>query len=76
MLYLKRKEISFSGELSKISIEEYVNQQILTIKNSLSTLRLSTDEHEEAIEKIDVDEIEKEAEKPFGKERKIIYIKP
>ena len=54
MLYLKRKEVSFSGELYKISIEEYINQQIQTIKNSLSTLRLSVEEHEEALKKIDV----------------------
>ncbi len=54
MLYLKRKDIEFTGDIVEVSVKEYVEDQINTIKNSLSTLRLSTDEHEEALSEVEV----------------------
>ncbi len=54
MTYLKRNEIVFSGKFTSVSIEEQVKEQIFTIKNSLTTLRLSEDEHEESLKKIKV----------------------
>jgi len=54
MLYLKRKDIEFTGDIVDVSVKEYVDEQINTIKNSLSTLRLSTDEHEEALSEVEV----------------------
>jgi len=54
MFYLKRKEIVFTGEKQEISIEDYAKTQINTIKNSLSTLRLSADSHEDALKKIEI----------------------
>lgn len=54
MLYLKRNDVSLSGETVEISLEEIVKGQIETIKRSLSTLRLSADEHEEVLEAVEV----------------------
>ncbi|MBE2279752.1 MAG: sensor histidine kinase [Ignavibacteriaceae bacterium] len=52
MTYLKRDELQFSGQFKEIVLEQVLNEQIELIKNSLSTLRISSDEHEENLEKL------------------------
>lgn len=46
MLYLKRKEIIISQEKDEISLKHIILTQLNLVKESLSTLRLSTEEHE------------------------------
>lgn len=54
MTYLKRDELQFSGQFKEIVLEQVLNEQIELIKNSLSTLRISSDDHEENLEKLTV----------------------
>lgn len=54
MLYLKRNEITYSGEFSSLDIVESVISQLTLIKDGISTLRISSDEHEEALLKLEV----------------------
>ena len=54
MIYLKRNVVKFSGNYDELSIKEVVNEQIETIKKSLSTLRLSTNKHEDSLQNIEI----------------------
>lgn len=54
MLYLKRNDITYSGEFTSVDIPEIVNSQLTLIKDGISTLRISSDEHEEALLKLEV----------------------
>ena len=45
MTYIKRNEITLSGEMETIGIKECIEEQIALIKDGISTLRLSEDEH-------------------------------
>lgn len=54
MWYIKRNELKPSGELSEISINKILSQQILDIKDGVSTLRISSDEHQENIIKLEI----------------------
>ena len=54
MLYLKRNDISYTGELSPLDITQTATSQLELIKDGISTLRISSDEHEEALLKLEV----------------------
>jgi hypothetical protein len=49
MWYLKRDELSISGEMCEIEMEKMLETQIFTIKDGISTLRLSNEEHQERL---------------------------
>jgi len=54
MWYVKRKRLDISGELVTESINNIIVRQIETIKDGISTLRISSDEHQENILKMKV----------------------
>jgi len=54
LLYLKRNEIEYSNEFSEIDLKEVVGKQIDLIKDGISTLRISSDEHEESLSKMEI----------------------
>ena len=54
MWYIKRAELTISGELAPVNILELIITQIETIKDGISTLRLSSDEHQENILKMEI----------------------
>lgn len=54
MWYLKRKELPISGDIKEVSIADIIKKQIELIKDSISTLRISSDEHQENLINMDV----------------------
>ena len=54
MWMIKRDEIKLSGEITSLNISELIKNQITTIKEGISTLRLSSDEHQENLLKLEV----------------------
>lgn len=54
MWYLQRDKMKPSGKTAEIWIENIVRSQLELIKEGISTLRLSTDEHEEALKILDI----------------------
>jgi len=54
MWYIKRDEVPLSGEMTEVNLHEVLQTQLETIKDGISTLRLSADEHEENILKMEV----------------------
>ncbi len=54
MWYLQRDKMKPSGKTDEISIENIVRSQLELIKAGISTLRLSTDEHEEALKNLQI----------------------
>lgn len=54
MWYLQRDKMKSSGKTTEISIENIVKSQLELIKAGISTLRLSTDEHEEALKNLQI----------------------
>lgn len=54
MWYLQRDKMKPSGKTAEISIENIVRSQLELIKAGISTLRLSTDEHEEALKNLQI----------------------
>lgn len=54
MWYIKRNELEISGEMSEVNVEEVINIQLKAIKEGISTLRLSADEHQENILKMEI----------------------
>lgn len=48
--YLKRDNIKYSGEFSVLNIKDIVNAQLHLIKEAISTLKISSDVHEEALQ--------------------------
>lgn len=54
LLYLKRNEIEYSNEFAEIDLKEVVAKQIDLIKDGISTLRISSDEHEESLSKMEI----------------------
>lgn len=49
LLYLRRNDVQYSNEFTELNLNEVVDQQIALIKDGISTLRISSDEHEEAL---------------------------
>lgn len=54
MWYIKRNELEISGEMKKINIADVIRDQIKAVKEGISTLRLSSDEHQENILKLNI----------------------
>ncbi|MBZ0200828.1 MAG: hypothetical protein K8H86_13240, partial [Ignavibacteriaceae bacterium] len=54
MWYINRDRLTISGELAIININKTIFTQIETIKEGISTLRISSDEHQENILKIEI----------------------
>ncbi|MCA0387099.1 MAG: ATP-binding protein [Bacteroidetes bacterium] len=54
LLYLKRNEIDYSNEFADIDIKEVIQKQVDLIKDGISTLRISSDEHEESLLKMEI----------------------
>jgi signal transduction histidine kinase len=54
MWYIKRDELKLSGELTEINVNKIISQQISDIKEGISTLRISSDEHQDNIIKSDI----------------------
>ncbi len=54
MWMIKKDEIKLSGDIISLNISELVNNQITTIKDGITTLRLSSDEHQENLLKLEV----------------------
>lgn len=55
MWYIKRNELQFSGEKVSLRVEDLIKKQIEDIKEGISTLRISFDEHQENILKMNID---------------------
>lgn len=49
LLYLRRKDVTYSNEFAELDLQEVVQQQIELIKDGISTLRLSSDEHQDLV---------------------------
>ncbi|MBK7867564.1 MAG: hypothetical protein IPJ75_11620 [Ignavibacteriales bacterium] len=54
LLYLKRDDIEYSNEFTEFALSEVVAEQIALIKDGISTLRISSDEHEESLLKMEI----------------------
>lgn len=54
MWYLNRNRLAISGELATENINKIIYTQIETIKDGISTLRISSDEHQENILKMEI----------------------
>lgn len=54
MWYINRNRLTISGELANVNIRETISTQIETIKEGISTLRISSDEHQENILKMEI----------------------
>lgn len=54
MWYINRNRLITSGELASVNISETIHTQIETIKEGISTLRISSDEHQENILKMEI----------------------
>lgn len=54
MWYIKRNELDISGEMKEINIEEIIKLQIEAVKEGISTLRLSADEHQDRILQMEI----------------------
>jgi signal transduction histidine kinase len=54
MWMIKKDELKLSGKLTTLNISEIVNTQINTIKEGISTLRLSDDTHQENLLKSEI----------------------
>lgn len=52
--YLKRDNIKYSGEFSILNIQDIVNAQLALIKESISILKISSDEHAEALQDLQI----------------------
>ena len=52
LLFLKREDIEYSNEFTEFALSEVVAEQIALIKDGISTLRISSDEHEESLLKM------------------------
>jgi hypothetical protein len=49
LLFLRREDIEYSNEFTEFALSEVVAEQIALIKDGISTLRISSDEHEESL---------------------------
>lgn len=54
MWYINRDRLTISGELDTVNINKIIYTQIETIKDGISTLRISSDEHQENILKMEI----------------------
>ena len=54
MWYINRDRLTISGELTPVNINTTIFTQIETIKEGISTLRISADEHQEKILKMEI----------------------
>ncbi len=52
MWLLKKNEINISEEMETVNLQNIINNQLQTIYNGISTLRISSDEHEDKIKAI------------------------
>lgn len=52
MWYLKRDDLNISGDLISINLTSVLSEQIELVSNSLSTLRISSDDHFENLQKM------------------------
>lgn len=69
MWYIKRNELQISGTHVSLNIEEIIKTQLEAIKEGISTLRLSADEHQENILKMVIPlEVEGEVNIQINKE--------
>jgi len=69
MWYIKRNELQISGTRVSLNIEEIIKTQLEAIKEGISTLRLSADEHQENILKMEIPlEVEGEVNIQINKE--------
>ncbi len=55
--YIKRSEIKLSGEKEDLNLSEIVKEQIAMIKDGISTLRISDEEHEKKLLETDIEVI-------------------
>lgn len=69
MWYIKRNELEISGEMKIINIADVIETQKEAIKEGISTLRLSSDEHQENLRKLEIPiEVEGNVEISLNKE--------
>lgn len=54
LLYLRRDDVQYSNEFTELNIKEVVSDQIALIKDGISTLRISSDEHEESLSQMEI----------------------
>lgn len=52
MWLLKKNEINISEEMETVNLQNIINNQLQTIYNGISTLRISSDDHEDKIKAI------------------------
>lgn len=55
MWYLKRNDLTISNEFVEIELIAVINEQISTIKDGISTLRISTEEHQSKLIEMNID---------------------
>lgn len=61
MWYIKRNELEISGEMAEIYPAQILNEQIELVREGLSTLRISSDDHHENLLKMEVPQVESDA---------------
>lgn len=70
MWYIKRNELEISGEMADIYPAQILNEQTELVREGLSTLRISSDDHHENLLKMEVPQVESEARISVTKEIK------
>lgn len=58
MWYIKRNELELSGEMAELNPAQIINEQIDLVKEGISTLRISSDDHHDNLTKMEVTKIE------------------
>ncbi|MDP2301594.1 MAG: hypothetical protein Q8N03_04095 [Ignavibacteria bacterium] len=54
MWYIKRNNLPLSNEMVILNLNEIISEQLETIKSGITTLRISGDDHEELLAKLDL----------------------
>lgn len=54
MWYIKRNDLPLSNEMVSINLNEIISEQLETIKSGVTTLRLSVDDHQDLISKLEI----------------------
>lgn len=55
MWYIKREELSLSGDVTELDLSEIINSQINLIREGISTIRISTKEHRDNLIKMKIE---------------------